>query len=413
MIKWHIQNRHFSVFDHCQREWGFAQFVLRRLGGLRILQVSGSLTFTTLLALVPLLTIVLTVMAAFPAFSDYSTRFKLMLLSNLVPEFAGRVITVYMRQFADNAERLTAVGIIMLGLTTLMLMATIERTFNTIWSVRQSRPWVQQSMIYWVVLTVGPLTLGGGILLWRWVLKVSRFERTMPVLADWVEACGSIFLTGLVLALVFRIVPNRFVPLKHAVLGGMATALLLELAKMVFGLYIENIASYKLVYGAFASVPIFLLWIYFLWMVVLIGAVFTASLSYWQGNAWQRRVEPRRRFLDAIDILLMLDHAQSQGRALSPAIMRKQVRVGYDELGVVLDKLATNGYVQKGQRDLWVLKKKLSAIPLADLFGLFIYRPDTRADDRLGQTMEQLLRPSMLVLETTSLADFAARMGRL
>lgn len=412
MIKWHIQNKHFTVSNHCQRAWGFAQFVLRRLGDLRVLQVSGSLTFTTLLALVPLLTIVLTVMAAFPAFSDYSTRFKLMLLSNLVPEFAGKVITVYMRQFADNAERLTAVGIIMLGLTTLMLMATIERTFNAIWSVKQSRPWVQQSMIYWVVLTIGPLTLGGGILFWRWILKVSKFERIMPVLADWVEAFGSIFLTGLVLALVFRLVPNRFVPLKHALLGGIATALLLELAKLLFGLYIEKIASYKLVYGAFASMPIFLLWIYFLWLVVLVGAVFTASLSYWQGNAWQRRVEPRRRFLDAVDLLLMLDHAQGQGRALSPALMRQQVRVGYDELGVVLDKLAAHGYVQKGQRDQWVLKKKLEAIPLADLYGLFIYRPDTRTDDQLGWHMEQLLRPSLAVLENTSLADFSAQMNR-
>lgn len=141
--------------------FGFADFIRQRLAQQRVLQVAGSLTFTTLLALVPLFTIALTMMSAFPVFSDYSTRFKVMLLSTLVPEFAGKVITVYMRQFADNAEKLTAAGIVMLGVTSLMLMATIERTFNSIWGVRRARPWLQQSMVYWTVLTLGPLVLGG------------------------------------------------------------------------------------------------------------------------------------------------------------------------------------------------------------------------------------------------------------
>ncbi|HJU49618.1 MAG TPA: YihY family inner membrane protein, partial [Pseudogulbenkiania sp.] len=163
---------------------GFARFLARRVGSHRVLQVAGSLTFTTLLALVPLLTIVLTVVAAFPVFADYSARFKLMLLSTLVPEFAGKVITVYMRQFADNAEKLTAAGIVMLGLTSLMLMSTIERTFNAIWSVRRSRPWLQQGMVYWSVLTLGPIAFGGGLIGWHWLLKATHFERYSRLLDE-------------------------------------------------------------------------------------------------------------------------------------------------------------------------------------------------------------------------------------
>ncbi|EEG10233.1 YihY family inner membrane protein [Pseudogulbenkiania ferrooxidans] len=391
---------------------GFARFLARRVGTHRVLQVAGSLTFTTLLALVPLLTIVLTVVAAFPVFADYSARFKLMLLSTLVPEFAGKVITVYMRQFADNAEKLTAAGIVMLGLTSLMLMSTIERTFNAIWSVRRSRPWLQQGMVYWSVLTLGPIAFGGGLIGWHWLLKATHFERYSRLLDELLQRGGSIFLTTVVLSLLYRVVPNRFVPYRHALWGALATALLLEVTKAVFGFYIGEVASYKLVYGAFASIPILLLWVYCLWLVVLTGAVFTASLSYWEGQAWRRRFEPRRRFLDALEVLLLLDTAQRQGVALTPMELRREVQVGYDELGLVLDKLAQLGYAQRGQRDGWVLMRKLETIPLAELFQLFVYRSDVGYDDDIGQGLDTLLAPALERLDQETLADFARRVGR-
>ncbi|SCK15304.1 YihY family inner membrane protein [Vogesella sp. LIG4] len=393
--------------------FGFAVFIRNRLAQQRVLQVAGSLTFTTLLALVPLLTIALTMMSAFPVFSDYSTRFKVMLLSTLVPEFAGKVITVYMRQFADNAEKLTAAGIVMLGVTSLMLMSTVERTFNSIWGVRRARPWLQQGMVYWTVLTLGPLVLGGGLLGWRLLFKTTRIEHTMPLLAETLQALGSIGLTMLVLGLLFRIVPNRYVPMRHAMLGGLVTAVLLEVTKLVFGFYIGEVANYQLVYGAFASLPILLLWLFCLWLVVLVGAVLTASFSYWEGRAWRRRLEPRRRFLDAVEVLVMLDRAQDAGQALRPEDLRREVKVGYDELGSVLDKLALAGYVQKGGNDGWVLLKRAEGISLADVFRLFVYRPELNAeDDDIAAGVEQLLQPTMGELAQFSVAEFARRVGR-
>jgi membrane protein len=392
--------------------FSFARFIVRRMSCLRVLQVSGSLTFTTLLALVPLFTIALTVISAFPVFSDYSTRFKIMLLSTLVPEFAGKVITVYMRQFADNAEKLTAAGIVMLGVTALMLMSTIERTFNAIWGVRRGRPWLQQSMVYWTVLTLGPLVLGGSLLSWRWLFRVTRFEKNLPLLAGVVEVGGTIVLTALVLSLLYRIVPNRFVPFRHAVAGALATALLLEATKAGFGFYIGQVANYQLVYGAFASIPIFLLWVYCLWLVVLAGAVFTSALSYWEGEAWRRRNEPHRRFLDAVEVLLLLDAAQVRGEALTPPQLRREVKAGYDELGLVLDRLAQNGYVQKGGGDAWVLMKRASAIHLAELFELFVYQRESERDDALGRALAELLGPMTDGLQAETVADFARRVGQ-
>jgi len=219
-------------------------------------------------------------------------------------------------------------------------------------------------------------------------------------------------LTALVLALLYRIVPNRFVPFRHAVWGALVTAVLLELTKMGFGFYIGQVASYQLVYGAFASVPIFLLWVYCLWLVVLAGAVFTSALSYWEGGAWRRRNEPHRRFQDALELLLLLDAAHERGEAMTPRQLREQVKVGYDELGLVLDRLALRGYVQKGHGDAWVLMRRASAINLSDLFQLFVYRRDASGGDALDQTLAELLGPLTDQLQAVTVADLARRVGR-
>jgi membrane protein len=389
----------------------FAKFLLHRMAANRVLEVSGSLTFTTLLAMVPLLTIALIVISAMPMFADYSTRFKLMLLSTLVPEFAGKILTVYMRQFADNAEKLTAVGILMLGMTSLMLMATIERIFNAIWGVTRARHWLQRGLIYWSVLTLGPALLGGGLLLWRNLFRASRLAHHVPLLAELVQSGGAIMLTAASLTLLYRIVPNRFVPLRHACWGALTTALLLEVAKLCFGFYIDAIASYKLVYGAFASIPIVLLWVYCLWLVVLAGAVFTCALSYWEGAAWHRRLNARRRLLDAIQLLVALNQAHHHGVALTPQVLRNQVQIGYDELGWVLDRLAAHGYVQKGMNEGWVLMKVLSGISVAELFQVFVYAQGSMAQEPIEQQMDALLNPMLAAMSAVSVADFAQRMA--
>jgi len=394
-------------------QWAsFARFLLQRMADNRLMQVAGSLTFTTMLALVPLLTIALIVISALPMFADYSTRFKVMLLSTLMPEFAGKVLTVYMRQFADNAEKLTAAGLLMLAVTTLMLMATIERTFNAIWGVVRARNFLQQAVIYWVMLTLGPAVLGGGLLLWHNLFKATHLVRTAPFLAELLQSCGAIALTTVALSLLYRVVPNRHVPSRHAWWGALVTALLLEVAKLCFGVYIDSIASYKLVYGAFASIPIVLLWVFCMWLVVLAGAVFTCGLSYWEDGAWRRRLNGRRRLLDALRLLLALQDAHHQGVALTPPALRARVPIGFDELGWVLDKLALCGYVQQGQGDTWVLMRALDTIPVAELFHVFIYSGGHRRSDPVEKQFDDLMAPLLSGLETVSVADFAHRVGQ-
>lgn len=386
---------------------GFCRFLLARMRENRIQQVAGSLTFTTMLAMVPLLTIALIVISAMPVFADYGMRFKLMLLSTLVPEFAGKILTVYVRQFADNAEKLTAAGILILAATTLMLMSTIERTFSAIWGVSRARPWLRQAMIYWIMLTLGPAVLGGGLLLWHKLFKASRLIHTAPLLAGLLQHAGAVILTALVLSILYWVIPERHVPRRHALLGGLLTALLLEVAKWGFAIYIDAIASYKLVYGAFASIPIVLLWVFCMWLVVLSGAVFTCSLSYWNSAAWQRRHDARRRLLDGLQLLLLLEEAHVAGTALSTRSVRSRIAVGYDELGLILECMARRGWVQKGENGCWVLMKSLEGISLLAVFQLFVYPHGHAQHNLLEKTFDHLMHPLLGRLAGVSVADFA------
>lgn len=349
---------------------GFLRFIGRRLLADRCIEVAASLTFTTLLSFVPLITLTLIVASAFPVFSAYSDSFKQFLLENLVPDSATRIITVYMRQFSDNAGKLTAAGLAMLALTAISLMLTIERTFNAIWRVKKSRPLARQMLLYWTVLTLGPLLLGLGLSLtnglsspftgkWRWI-------------DESLSLAGSASLSAVVLLIVYGLIPNRFVPWPHALIGAITTAILLTFAKLGFALYVEMARSYQLIYGAFASFPILLLWLQLMWLLVLFGAELTAGLGYWQHRAWQRPGGHQQRFQDALNALVCLAHAQQHGHELKQADFRAHLHTGYDEIGHILDCLEHAKLITRTQNEGWVLLRQPDHIRLDALYDVFM-----------------------------------------
>jgi membrane protein len=388
----------------------FLAFVVRRLlVEDRCVQVAASLTFTTLLSLVPLLTLGLIVLSAFPVFADYSARIKLFLLANLVPDFAGKIISVYMRQFADNAGRLTAVGLVLLAATALSLMLTIERTFNTIWRVNTPRPFARQMLTYWAILTLGPLLLGGGLSGLARLMRASGLGSQAPLISGLLQWLTSLLLTTLILAILYSLTPNRHVPRRHALMGAGCAALLLELTQAGFALYLDLAKSYQLVYGAFAAFPILLIWLQLIWLVVLFGAVLTATLPYWADRAWQGPANNSRRLLHVLEILLQLNEAQQQGRSLQLADLRRRVHTGYDELGHLLDTLARAGYVSRTRQDGWLLTGRAEHILLRELYQLFILPPlPFRRHSVQAQVLRGVLAPGEAALDI-SLAEFARR----
>lgn len=384
----------------------FAWFVIRRFSEERVPQAVASMTFTTLLALVPVLTVMVAVASIFPVFDRWSDSFVSFVNQTIVPQGADMVFD-YIDAFRDQANRLTAIGSVMLVVTSLMLIRTIDNAFNRIWRVNTQRPWMMQFLVYWALLTFGPLSLGVGISFMVGSVQDSVLSSGAQQWADALKTAARLAFMTLLLWGLYRFVPNRFVPARQAFVGALITAFCLETARFLFTWYMGNFDGYRSIYGAFAAVPFFLLWLNLLWTLVLGGAVLTSSLSYWQGEAFRRGFDSRGRFDDVLKILLLLDAAQKEGRTLSVQEFRRHINMGYDELGELLEKLARYGYIYSGRQG-WVLKTGADSIELSELFKLFVYRPLPVERDHVNQAVDAVMTPCLQTLNMT-LAEFDAQ----
>ncbi len=392
---------------------GFVRFLARRFDEDRCIQIAASLTYTTLLSLVPLIVIALTVIAAFPAFSGLMTQLKIFLLTNMMPEAAGKIITVYMQQFSEKAARLTAAGIAALAVTALMMMLTIEHAFNLIWRVRVQRPLLQRFLTYWAVLTLGPLLIGASLSLTSYLVSYSLgYVAFIPALGVAVLKIVPVMITTVAFALLYLMVPNRYVPLSHALAGGLVTGLGLALMSKGFTAYILHFSSYTLVYGAFASMPVFLIWVYLSWLVVVAGAVVAASLSYWRGGAWRIERTVGQSYFDALRVLRVLRRAQQRGAALNLPLLRQETGLALGELEDILERLRAAKLVERTARQGWMLARNASAITLAEVFRLFVFRPESSApesDDRSLLALAQMASGRIDEALSGSLEDWCAQ----
>jgi membrane protein len=349
--------RQFRLLGH------FMVLVYRRFKEERCFQLCGSLTFTTMLAMVPLVTIMATVMTAFPVFDNLVEVLKAFVANNFMPQASSRLVTTYMQQFADNAGKLTAVGVVFLGVTSIMLMLTIDRAFNTIWRAKRPRPLVQRVLIYWSVLTIGPILVGESMVLGK---QYSEFMVAAFKLLP-------LFFTSVAFGFLYRTVPNRQVTLLDAVVGGIIAAFAFEAMKSVFGLFIIHFSNYRTVYGTFASLPIFLMWVYLSWVVVVFAAVITAVLPYWRSGGVQLKREPGAQFVEAVEMLKLLYRAYLDGTVLNLQQLRMSLRLSWEDAETILDKLVDAGWVAKLQGNGWVLARSASGIHLNQVFKLFVF----------------------------------------
>ncbi len=265
----------------------FAQFQEDRLN-----RVAQALSYTTLLSLVPLTTLAFGVFSIFPVFQKWMLVMQNYLYSHFVPA-AGDVVQRYLNQFASKSAQLTAFGLGFLIVTALMLMATIEETFNDIWRVPQKRKLVHRFLSYWAILTLGPILLGVSLSLTSALFSFSGgnvgvgvWHAVLVSLPFVAEVC--------VFMLLYIVVPNATVSWRHALIGSMVTALLFEIAKRGFALVVIKYSSYRLVYGALAALPVFLIWIYVSWAVILMGALLVALMPQWGATNVETMNKTRR-----------------------------------------------------------------------------------------------------------------------
>jgi membrane protein len=310
---------------------------------------ASSLTFTTLIALVPLVTVMLAVFSAFPMFASFQTALEKYFLQALVPDGIARPVLSALTQFAAKAARLGGVGLGLLVMTALALMLTIDRAMNAIWRVRRPRPIAQRVLVYWGGLTLGPLLLGISLSMTSWVLTASQgivgaLPGGVAMLLNVVEFA----LLALGMAALYHYVPHTHVRWRHALAGGVFVAIGIEVAKRLLAWYVGTMPTISAVYGAFAAVPILLLWIYVGWLVVLWGAVIAAYAPSLSMRIARMPTAPGHRFALALAVIGALSRAKS-GNARGLALHDLAAALATDPLQVepVVDALAAMDWVAR------------------------------------------------------------------
>ena len=355
----------------------FARLAWRRFQEERCWQIASSLTFTALLAIVPIVTVTLTLFSAFPVFSELMQHVQQFIVQNMLPASAES-IAGYASRFAENAARLTTVGLAFLFVTAMIVLHTIDRAFNQIWRVPRPRTTVQRVFIYWALLTVGPLLIGASLSLTSWLVSQSLgLVKDVPKAAEVLLKLVPIALTGIAFALIYITLPNRRVLVRDALSGGFLAALAFEGMKHGFALYITHFPTHKVMYGAFAAIPLFLLWIYASWLVVLSGAVVTAVMPEWRSRAMHSEPVPGAQFLDALRILRALYEAHRVGDSVPVQRLHGASRLATDRIEALLEEMAAAHWVGRVGNG-WALIKDPAEIRLADVFRQLVYRSDDR-----------------------------------
>jgi membrane protein len=333
---------------------GFLRFVLRRWSDDRCPQIAGSLTYTTLLALAPMFAIVVAVLSSSSFFGEIMSKIKIFLLLNLVPEVAGQIITVYIPAIEANAVRLTWVGLAAVLVVAIWLMLVMDRSINAIWRVRRARPYWVSVLGYAALLLSGPILIGVSVTITTYILNFAeRTEGTEATLHALTLRVVPIAMSTIAFFMIYRIVPHRAVPWRHALLGGFVAAVLFEFGKQLFGFYVHESPTYHHVYGAFAAVPVFLVWLYLSWMVVLFGAELTASAAYWRGGLWRQAASPGMRFREAAMIVrALVDHGAG---AMSFEKLREATLLPADELEETLAQMVDGGVLRRAARHGYAL----------------------------------------------------------
>lgn len=346
--------------------WRFLRFVAAQYSERGCRQQAAALTYMTLFAIVPTMTVIFTMFSLFPAFEGMAGQLEGYLFQYLLPD-SGLDVREYLTEFTTQARSLTLAGILMLVVTAYLMMKSIESTFNDIWGVIEARRGLSNFLLYWAVLSLGPLLLGLG-------LAISTFLLSLQYFVDDYDSLGIVptvfgffpwLLTCMAFTLLFVAVPNCKVPFKDALVGGVLTAICFELFKDLFGLIVAN-SSYKAVYGAFAMVPLFLLWIYILWMIVLAGAVLVRALSAYQGTIERTQ---HSDLIAALQVLWQLRQGAQIGRPIS---LDQLLAVGVEseQWRRLRNMLQRQGIITLTQNSDYVLCRDLETLSLQQLASL-------------------------------------------
>jgi membrane protein len=357
-------------------------YLLQRYRDDHCQETAAALTYMSLFALVPLLTVLFTMASVAPAFQGMEERIQNLLFDNLVPETSAG-LQEYLADFARQARNLTAFGIAFLVITAILMLRSIEAAFNRIWRARDNRGPVPSFLLYWAVLSLTPITIGLGLAASAWLASFAHVLERWDIIGigALLVRVAPYLLQIAGFTLVYASVPNCRVPLRHALVGGIAAGITFNIARALFTRLVAG-SSMNVIYGAFAAVPLFLLWIFISWNIVLISAVLVHSLSAYQSEALERRP----LLLKALEVLHCLWQRQSDGRSLGELelLRRDQLNVDAESWKTLRDVLLEHRVLLRDEEGRYLLGRDLTRLPLWKLQAWL------SADGVIGATNEGL-----------------------
>ncbi len=313
----------------------FVLYSLRRFNADGCFAASGALGYTTLVSLAPLVAIALGSLSVFPIFGQVHDEILALVFRNFVPS-VGEQAAWWFRAFANSAAQTTAIGVIGLAATGILLLVTVEDQLNVIWRVTAPRPWGQRVLAYWTLITLGPLLVGLSLSLSTYFEIAARRAGFGQQAVQWVESgwlhglarAVPAVLEFVALTLLYWLIPNRAVRWRDGALGALVATAAIEILKVGFTIYVGAMSYYQTVYGALSAIPIFLLWMYISWMAVLLGAEVAAALPHWRID---RRIGPVSsggvQLGLSLGLIAALARAQRVGEQLTTAALAAELRV--------------------------------------------------------------------------------------
>ncbi|HEU4857075.1 MAG TPA: YihY family inner membrane protein [Rhodanobacteraceae bacterium] len=359
-----------------ERLQAFARFLWQRFRDDKCFETAGALSYTTLFAIVPMLAAVVAIVSVFPAFAGLRDNVTRFIFRSFVPA-AGETVQGYLLEFAANASKLTLMGVLVLLASALMMMASIEDRFNRIWRIASPRKGSARLLLYWAALTLGPIlvTAGVGVSSWVYAQPLWRGVAGHGVAGFRLWLLAPFLITWTGLAVLYEVVPNCRVRWRHAITGALVAAVLFEFARKGFAVYVQGVANYREVYGALAAIPIFLIWVYLSWVIVLLGAILAAALHAFEYRQADELLAPGCEFVGLLCVVQHFAEAQRAGAAVNEAELRARERfLTADLLQRYLADLQRVALIRRAEGGGWVVARDLGSVSTGDLFRAGGYR---------------------------------------
>jgi membrane protein len=399
-----------------ERTKSFSRFIWQRFVDDKCFETAGALSYTTLVSLVPLTVAVFAVFSAFPVFQPARDTLITFVFNNVVPSVpsAGYTLQKTIEGFAKNASSLTGVSILVMLFSALSMMISIEDRLNRIWRVHQPRSWGSRLLLYWAALTLGPILVVGGI-------AVTSYVTAAPLLRGAAGQFGGIgqslltvlpfVVTFFTLWLMYSVIPNCKVSRRDAAIGALLGAVLFEIARWGFTVFVQHAQTYQQIYGVLAAIPIFLLWIYLSWVIVILAASIAASASAFEYHAPMQTLPEGAEFLGLLVVLRYFVEAQRTGGCVDPADVRlKEPYLRSALIAAYFDDLREADMIQRGEAGGWLLCRSLDCTNLLRVYRHIDYPlPLQPVQEAAALGIE--LPPELLTLLAELAAVLEAKLG--